>query len=37
MTVITVELNGVKVNDEVEPRQTLADFLRDRCGTPLRA
>jgi carbon-monoxide dehydrogenase small subunit len=32
MTAITVELNGVKVNDEVEPRQTLADFLRDRCG-----
>ncbi len=32
MTAITIELNGVKVNDEVEPRQTLADFLRDRCG-----
>ena len=32
MTAITVELNGVKVNDEIEPRQTLADFLRDRCG-----
>ena len=32
MTAITVELNGVKINDEVEPRQTLADFLRDRCG-----
>ena len=32
MTAITVELNGVKVNDDVEPRQTLADFLRDRCG-----
>ena len=32
MTAISVELNGVKVNDEVEPRQTLADFLRDRCG-----
>ena len=32
MTAITVELNGVKVNDTVEPRQTLADFLRDHCG-----
>ena len=32
MTAITVELNGVKINDDVEPRQTLADFLRDRCG-----
>ena len=32
MTAITVELNGVKVDDDVEPRQTLADFLRDRCG-----
>jgi carbon-monoxide dehydrogenase small subunit len=36
MTAITVELNGVKVNDEVEPRQTLADFLRDRCGLTRR-
>jgi carbon-monoxide dehydrogenase small subunit len=32
MTAMTVQLNGVKVDDEVEPRQTLADFLRDRCG-----
>jgi carbon-monoxide dehydrogenase small subunit len=32
MTAISVELNGVTVSDEVEPRQTLADFLRDRCG-----
>jgi carbon-monoxide dehydrogenase small subunit len=32
MTAITVELNGVKVNDDVEPRQTLADFVRDRRG-----
>ena len=32
MTAITVELNGVKINDDVEPRQTLADFVRDRCG-----
>jgi len=32
MTAITVELNGVKLNDDVEPRQTLADFVRDRCG-----
>ncbi len=32
MTAITVALNGVKVVDDVEPRQSLADFLRDRCG-----
>ena len=32
MTAITIELNGVKVVDEVEPRLSLADFLRDRCG-----
>jgi carbon-monoxide dehydrogenase small subunit len=29
---ITVELNGAKVTHDVEPRQTLADFLRERCG-----
>jgi aerobic carbon-monoxide dehydrogenase small subunit len=29
---ITVELNGTKVVHEVEPRETLADFVRDRCG-----
>jgi carbon-monoxide dehydrogenase small subunit len=32
MTAITVELNGKKVSENVEPRQTLADFVRDRCG-----
>jgi aerobic carbon-monoxide dehydrogenase small subunit len=32
MTAITIELNGVRIVDDVEPRQTLADFLRDRCG-----
>ena len=32
MTAITIELNGVNVVHEVEPRQSLADFLRDRCG-----
>jgi carbon-monoxide dehydrogenase small subunit len=32
MTTITIELNGVKVADDVEPRLSLADFLRDRCG-----
>jgi carbon-monoxide dehydrogenase small subunit len=32
MTSILIELNGVKMTDEVEPRQSLADFLRDRCG-----
>jgi carbon-monoxide dehydrogenase small subunit len=29
---ITVELNGSKVTHDVEPRETLADFVRDRCG-----
>ena len=29
---ITVELNGSKVVHDVEPRETLADFVRDRCG-----
>jgi carbon-monoxide dehydrogenase small subunit len=32
MTAVTIELNGVKISDDVEPRQTLADFVRDRCG-----
>ena len=32
MTAVTIDLNGVKIADDVEPRQTLADFLRDRCG-----
>jgi len=32
MTAVTIELNGVKVADDVEPRQSLADFLRDSCG-----
>jgi carbon-monoxide dehydrogenase small subunit len=32
MSAITIELNGVMIADDVEPRQTLADFLRDRCG-----
>ncbi len=29
---ITLELNGTKVVHDVEPRETLADFVRDRCG-----
>ena len=32
MTAVTIELNGVKIADDVEPRQSLVDFLRDRCG-----
>jgi carbon-monoxide dehydrogenase small subunit len=32
MTAITIELNGVRIADEVEPRLSLADFLRDRCS-----
>ena len=29
---INVELNGSKIVHDVEPRETLADFVRDRCG-----
>ena len=32
MTDVTIDLNGVKIAVYVEPRQTLADFLRDLCG-----
>ena len=31
MKSLTLELNGAKVSHEVEPRETLADFLRERC------
>ena len=31
MKSITVTLNGAKAAHEVEPRETLADFLRERC------
>ena len=31
MKSLTVELNGVKATYNVEPRETLADFLRERC------
>jgi carbon-monoxide dehydrogenase small subunit len=31
MKPLTVELNGAKVTYDVEPRETLADFLRERC------
>jgi carbon-monoxide dehydrogenase small subunit len=31
MKILTLELNGAKVAYQVEPRETLADFLRDRC------
>src|ERR1700741_5410667 len=31
MISLELELNGAKVACDVEPRQTLADFLRDRC------
>ena len=30
--IITIELNGTKVVHDVEPRESLADFVRDRCG-----
>ncbi len=32
MTTVSLNLNGAKVTHDVEPRQTLADFLRERCG-----
>jgi carbon-monoxide dehydrogenase small subunit len=32
MTAVTINLNGISVTDDVPPRQTLADFLRDRCS-----
>jgi carbon-monoxide dehydrogenase small subunit len=28
---VTVELNGGKVAHDIEPRETLADFIRERC------
>jgi aerobic carbon-monoxide dehydrogenase small subunit len=31
MKSLTLELNGVKASYDVEPRETLADFLRERC------
>jgi carbon-monoxide dehydrogenase small subunit len=31
MKSVTLELNGAKVTHDVEPRETLADFLRERC------
>jgi aerobic-type carbon monoxide dehydrogenase small subunit (CoxS/CutS family) len=31
MKPLTLELNGASVTHEVEPRETLADFLRERC------
>jgi carbon-monoxide dehydrogenase small subunit len=31
MKSVTLELNGAKAAHEVEPRETLADFLRERC------
>jgi aerobic carbon-monoxide dehydrogenase small subunit len=32
MKPITLELNSANLTANVEPRQTLADFLRDNCG-----
>ena len=31
MKTVTLEVNGAKVVHQVEPRETLADFLRERC------
>src|SRR5882757_9666197 len=32
MIMVSLELNGDEVTHAVEPREILADFLRDRCG-----
>ena len=32
MITITLNLNGTEVTHAVEPRESLADFLRERCG-----
>jgi carbon-monoxide dehydrogenase small subunit len=32
MNTVNLELNGARLTDVVEPRLTLADFVRDRCG-----
>jgi aerobic carbon-monoxide dehydrogenase small subunit len=32
MKTVVLELNGIKASYAVEPRETLSDFLRDRCG-----
>ena len=29
---IAAKINGTEINGDVEPRETLADFVRDRCG-----
>ena len=31
MISLQLELNGAKITCDVEPRETLADFLRERC------
>ena len=32
MTALTIKINGATVEDDVEPRLSLADFVRERCG-----
>ncbi len=32
MTRVTIEINGVRTAHDAEPREALADFLRERCG-----
>ncbi len=29
---IAAKINGTEITGDVEPRETLADFVRDRCG-----
>jgi len=31
MITVVIEVNGTKVTQAIEPRETLADFLRERC------
>lgn len=32
MITVAIELNGSKVTQAIEPRETLADFVREQCG-----
>ena len=32
MITVAIELNGSKVTQAIEPRESLADFVRERCG-----
>ena len=32
MATVTLTLTGATVTHDIEPRETLADFIRERCG-----